>query len=76
MRSNRRIRPNAGFATRSCFNRHDVPPQKLRAVQIGGASVLVCSAGCEAQARKRIEGGSHAREPRIPDETVFGTPPH
>ncbi len=77
MRPNRRIRPNAGFATRSCFNRHDVPPQKLRTVQISGASILVCSEVCEAQARERIEGGSPAREPhphRGRNSVRYGTP--
>ncbi len=52
--ASRRARPHYGFATRSCFNRHEVRSHQLRSIMVGGASILVCTAECEAQARRQI----------------------
>lgn len=71
--SPKRTHPHAGFATRSCFNRHEVSSSQLRQVAIGGASVLVCSGECEAQARRRIE--RHARSPCSPLPILRDSPP-
>jgi len=49
-----RRKPRAGRRTRSCFNRHDVPPDRLRPVVIGEASMLVCGDACEQLAREKI----------------------
>ncbi len=57
----KRTHPHAGFATRSCFNQHEVLPHQLRTVAIGGALVLVCSDECEAQAHRRIGHIAQAR---------------
>ncbi len=59
--SKKRTHPHPGFATRSCFNQHEVLPHQLRTVAIGGALVLVCSNECEAQAHRRIVDVTRAR---------------
>ncbi len=52
--TDQRRKPRTGSRTRSCFNRHDVPPDRLRPVVIGRASVLVCGDECEQRAREKI----------------------
>lgn len=52
--TDRRWRRRAGFRTRSCFNRHDVPLDRLRPVIIGRAFVLVCGNECKQLAREKI----------------------
>lgn len=62
--------PNAGFLTRSCFNHHEARPDDLRVVEIGGASVLVCSNTCEVLARTRIEQRTHPQESYVQSRHV------
>jgi hypothetical protein len=52
--ADRRLRVRSGTRTRSCFNRHDVDPARLRAVEIGTATIIVCGPACETEARTRI----------------------
>jgi hypothetical protein len=49
-----RLLARRGQRTRSCFNGHDVSPTRLRVVEIGAASIVVCGPACEAEARARI----------------------
>ena len=49
-----RLHARRGLQTRSCFNGHDVLPSKLRVVEIGIATIVVCGPTCEAEARARI----------------------
>ena len=49
-----RLHARRGLRTRSCFNGHDVLPSKLRVVEIGIATIVVCGPTCEAEARARI----------------------
>jgi hypothetical protein len=50
----RRLHARRGLRMRSCFNGHDVSPTRLRVVEIGAASIVVCGPTCEAEARARI----------------------
>ena len=50
----RRLHARRGLRTRSCFNGHDVLPSKLRVVEIGIVTIVVCGPTCEAEARARI----------------------
>src|SRR6516162_6227803 len=50
----RRLQARRGLRMRSCFNGHDVSPVRLRVVEIGAASIVVCGPACEAEARARI----------------------
>jgi len=52
--TDRRLHARSGMRTRSCFNRHDVDPVRLRAVEIGPATIIVCGPACETEARARI----------------------
>ncbi len=61
----KQMRPNTGFVTRGCFNRHEVQPQELRAIEVGRARVLVCSEACAAQARARIGARKLLKDPHL-----------
>jgi hypothetical protein len=50
----RRLQARRGLRMRSCFNGHDVSPVRLRVVEIGAASIVVCGPACEIEARARI----------------------
>jgi hypothetical protein len=50
----RRLQARLGLRTRSCFNGHHVSPAQLCVVEIGTASIMVCSPTCETEACARI----------------------
>ena len=49
-----RLNARRELRTRSCFNGRDILPSKLRVVEIGIATIVVCGPTCEAEARARI----------------------